>query len=281
MKDILKDDTVIGIADYHNGPGTPRATTLTVYLAACRLHEEKALNGIKLLVKHGANVSTEIQCGNFGDSAMSYAVCFDLIEVARYLFANNAKIGFYRFRSVEMTTLFIENGYDITSPDLHGQTLLHHAMGQGTDSKLRHFLVGHGCDMDTRDKEGDTPLHHAARHGSTECITQLCHMGARLDIRNYKGKTPLQEAIYVYARQDHLENEHHVLGIRERKRILEAEPMRRQAIEYMCFNFSKCELSDESGQFKPEDSRSNITHLGRDMHRLIMKQLHMVPYKER
>ena len=282
MKDILKDDTVIGIADYHNGPGTPRATTLTVYLAACRLHEEKALNGIKLLVKHGANVSTEIQSGNFGDSAMSYAVCFDLIEVARYLFANNAKIGFYHFWSVEMTRLFIKNGYDITSPDLYGQTLLHCSNGTTTNlSKLRHFLVDQGCDMDTRDNVGDTPLHHAARYGCVACITDLCHMGARIDIRNNRGQTPLQVVIYEYNSLACRESRNTLIEVRERKRILEEEPMRRQAIEYMGFYFSKCELPDESGQFKPEDSRSNIPHLGPDMHRLIMKQLHMVPYKEK
>jgi hypothetical protein len=281
MTDILQTDTV-GIADYHNGPGTPRATTLTVYLAACRRYEEKALIGIKLLVKHGADVSTEIQSGNFGDSAMSYAVCFDLIEVARYLFANNAKIGFYHFWSVEMTRLFIENGYDITSPDLHGQTLLHCATGQGTDfSKLRHFLVAKGCDIDALDNWRETALHHAARNGSTECITQLCHMGARLDIRNYQGKTPLQEAVFVWTRQDLRENKHHVLGIRERKKILEEEPLRREAIHYLCSRFSDCEHRGELCVFKEENSMPNLLHLDPEMHRLIMQQLDMVPYKER
>jgi len=282
MRKLLQDDTV-GVADCHCGNfGRPFATTLTIYLTACRNEKEKALIGTKLLVEHGANVSTKLFDGKFGDTAMSHAVIFDLVEVACYLIANNAKIGFYHFKSVEMTRLFIENGFDIRSrsPGPHGETLLHSARGHGTNFfKLRHFLVVEGCDIDALNNWGETVLHIAARYGSTECLTQLCHMGARLDIINHQGKTPLQEAVFVWTRQVFGENEHHVSEISERKKILEEEPGRRAAIDYLCFRFSDCEYRSESRVFKEENSRSNLLHLDPEIHQMIMKEYGMVPLK--
>jgi hypothetical protein len=300
MRTLLQHDTV-GVADCHQGNSRgPISTTLTVYLAACRKekeqalletkslveeetvcmrNEEKTLVGTKLLVQHGADVSTELL---YGLTAMRYAVSFDLVEVVRFLIENNGKIEFYHLKSVEMTRLFIENGFDIRSrsPGPHGETLLHSARGHGTNfSKLRHFLVVEGCDIDALNNWGETALHIAARYGSTECLTQLCHMGARLDIRNYQGKTPLDEAVFVWTRQVFGENEHHVSEISERKKILEEEPGRRAAIDYLCFRISDCEYRSESRVFKEENSRSNLLHLDPEIHRLIMKECGKIPLK--
>ena len=300
MRELLQYDTV-GVADCHHGNSRgSMSTTLTEYLQVCRnekdqalletkslveeetvcmRNEEKTLVGTKLLVQHGADVSTELL---YGLTAMRYAVSFDLVEVVRFLIANNGKIEFYHLKSVEMTRLFIENGFDIRSrsPGPHGETLLHSARGHGTNFfKLRHFLVVEGCDIDALNNWGETALHIAARHGSTECMIQLCHMGARLDIINHQGKTPLQEAVFVWTRQVLRENEHHVSGISERKKILEEEPQRRETIGYLCSRFSDCEYRGESCVFKEENSRSNLLHLDPEIHRLIMKEIGMVPLK--
>jgi hypothetical protein len=180
-----------------------------------------------------------------------------------------------------MTKLFIENGYDITSRGPGGVTLLHCASGTGTKlSKLRNFLVVEGwCDIDELDDQRDTALHVAARNGSTEYLIQLCYLGATLDIRNNEGKTPLDEAVLVWTRQDLRENEHRVLGIRERKKILEAEPQRRETIDYLCFRFSDCEFRGEFSKFKEEESISNLLHLDPEIHRLIMKEIGKIPLK--
>jgi len=282
MIKILNKDKV-GIADYHCGNfENPIATTLTVYLTACRREKEKALIGTKLLVEHGADVSTELLHGRYGDTALSHAVFFDLVDVARYLIGNKGEIlPFYSFRSVEMTKLFIENGYDITSRGSGGVTLLHCASGTGTNfSKLRNFLVVEGwCDIDELDDQGDSALHIAARNGSTEYLIQLCYLGATLDIRNNKGKTPLDEAVFIWTRLDLNVDQHRVLGIRERKKILEAEPQRRETIEYLCFRFSDCEFRGEFSVFKEEESISNLLHLDPEIHRLVMEKIGLVPLK--
>jgi hypothetical protein len=135
------------------------------------------------------------------------------------------------------------------------------------------------CDIDELDDQGESALHIAARHGSTEYLIQLCYLGATLDIRNNKGKTPLDEAVLVWTRQDLRKNEHRVLGIRERKKILETEPIRREAIDYLCFRFSDCEYRSESRVFKEENSRSNLLHLDPEIHRLIMKECGKIPLK--
>ena len=246
MIDILRSDNV-GIADYHHGNfENPMATTLTVYLEACQRKNKDALYGTELLVRHGANVSTIV---THGESAMSLAVQFDMVSVARYLIENGGEIEVYLFRSVEMMKLFIENGFEIRSHTSTGLTLLQDVEGVSTKaSDLRHFIVAHGCDIDELSKKGDTALHLAVYSGNTECVTDLCHMGARLDIRNAEGKTPLQVAIYLCGEGGpdktyvvwkastktwQTVTKTWKVEKAEIKKILEEEPMRKKTIDYI------------------------------------------------
>ena len=69
------------------------------------------------------------------------------------------------------------------------------------------------------------------------------------------------------------------LAIRENKRFLEEEPLRRKAINFLCFKFSDIEFPSEFHEFKPEIAASNLTNLGPDVHKLIMEKLQIVPFK--
>ena len=207
MIEILEDDTV-GIADHHFGhPQSPTATTLTIYLEACMRQNKDALPGTKLLVKHGANISTRLV--HF-DTAMRFAVRYDFVEVVRYLIESGGIIKFYEFKSTEMIELFIERGFDIRSRDRIGDTLLHFTVGSDIKShRLRHFLVAKGCDIDALGFHRETVLHRCARYGTPEATFDLCRMGARLDIENCFGETPL------------------CVAIGENKIIIEDEPLQR------------------------------------------------------
>ena len=282
MMNLLRHDNV-GIADYHHGSfQNPIATTLTVYLQACsspRSHKD-ALYGTQLLVRHGANMSTEL---NHGSNAMSLAVKFDMVEVARYLIENGGEIiQVYLFRSVEMIKLFMEKGFEIRSrsPEVC-YTSLQNVTGKSTKaSNLRHFLVAQGCDIDELSKEGDTALHRAVISGNTACTTDICHMGASLDIKNGDDKTPLEVAIYLYNMGGKgnsygkipWEVERQVVDI-ENKKTLEAEPSRRKTIDLVYAVLCDMEFFRENRVVDPEIADSELAKLGPDPHKLILKHL--------
>ena len=48
--------------------------------------------------------------------------------------------------------------------------------------------------LDSRDGDGMTPLHHAARDGNAVLVHYLINKGAKIEIQNNQGKTPLHLA---------------------------------------------------------------------------------------
>ena len=68
------------------------------------------------------------------------------------------------------------------------------------DEDVRHVLevaalaVSLGGDVKAANKGGDTALHRAAAKGSNKLIEFLVERGARLDVENKRGQTPLATA---------------------------------------------------------------------------------------
>ncbi|MCP5371916.1 MAG: ankyrin repeat domain-containing protein [Hyphomicrobiales bacterium] len=56
---------------------------------------------------------------------------------------------------------------------------------------LMEFLVARDADCNRADAMGMTPLHYAALGGCETCVAYLIHHGARLNVQNRAGKTPL------------------------------------------------------------------------------------------
>jgi ankyrin repeat protein len=291
MRNILRDDNV-GIADYRRGHSEkPIATTLTAYLEACKKGQKDALPGTQLLVQHGANASIEL---DNGDSAMSMAVKYDSVDVARYLIENGGKIKVYSFKSVEMIKLFTANGFDIHSRTPRGLTLLQQVTESNKNaSKLRHFLVAHGCDIDELSNAGETALQRSVNRHNIETTTELCHLGANLHITNGEGKTPLDVAINLYRMaEDDMESpgisltkwnaskntfQPMIQICKDEKeaiiRILQEEPARRKTIDYLyavlCdYDFFRNSRVDDTGT-----PNSGIAALGLDPHDFILRQL--------
>ena len=48
-----------------------------------------------------------------------------------------------------------------------------------------------GADVNASNQNGDTALHGAAAHGYAKVIQLLADSGAKLDVKNKRGKTPL------------------------------------------------------------------------------------------
>lgn len=90
-------------------------------------------NIIALLLKYGANVSTE---NDFGENALDKAVRFNYKDTVVLLLAHGAKVG---------------------HKDRSGSTALHIA-AQGSSVGIATLLLAHGADVNARDKDGKTPL---------------------------------------------------------------------------------------------------------------------------
>ena len=106
----------------------------------------------------------------------------------------------------EMMRLLAVAGADLTLTNEHGTTVLMVASGVGmfyvnedsgtNEDALEAVKVAleFGADVHAVDDKGDTALHGAAWRGSNDIVQLLVDRGARLDVQNKNGFTPLQVA---------------------------------------------------------------------------------------
>ncbi|PVH72592.1 ankyrin and HET domain-containing protein, partial [Cadophora sp. DSE1049] len=74
-----------------------------------------------------------------------------------------------------------------------GQRHIHLAAAKGQAASLETWLQC-GADIDILDDEGDSALHFAAGWGRVDCAAILLRYGCRRDIKDIKGKTPMDYA---------------------------------------------------------------------------------------
>ena len=68
------------------------------------------------------------------------------------------------------------------------------AAGRYTD-ELMSFLMEKGAKIDVANSDGQTPLHLAVQHGYAAMAKQLCEKGVRIDVRDNNDQTPLHLAV--------------------------------------------------------------------------------------
>jgi ankyrin repeat protein len=56
------------------------------------------------------------------------------------------------------------------------------------------LMIEHGADVNAFNDLGDTALHGAAERGADRVVQFLADQGARLDAKNRRGRTPIDEA---------------------------------------------------------------------------------------
>ena len=78
-------------------------------------------------------------------------------------------------------------------PGWQGWTALHWAAQKGT-ARIVRYLLAHKALVDLQDYSGETPLHCAAQEGHCKVI-ELLFAGAKRDVLDKKGRTPLDLAI--------------------------------------------------------------------------------------
>ncbi|KAI9138285.1 hypothetical protein BKA69DRAFT_787255 [Paraphysoderma sedebokerense] len=95
---------------------------------------------------------------------------------------------------ISTITLLLAHGADPNIPSSTGRISLHHlAKIPGREDKhlslIAQRLISYGCKLDTIDKAGNTAIMYAAERGYSKLVTTLYEMGARLDVKNRKGKS--------------------------------------------------------------------------------------------
>ena len=56
------------------------------------------------------------------------------------------------------------------------------------------FLVDNGGELEKVDKSGRSALHHACDQQHADCVEMLLKLGARTDVKDKKGRLPLDVA---------------------------------------------------------------------------------------
>ena len=88
----------------------------------------------------------------------------------------------------------IASGADIDRPDVYGFTPLMRAVDNRHAAAVDVLLAVSGIDLDAQNEAGNTALHHAVVAGDEVLIATLVRRGARADVSNRSGQSPLSLA---------------------------------------------------------------------------------------
>ncbi len=91
--------------------------------------------------------------------------------------------------NLEAIKVLLAAGGDVNAKNVYGSIPLHHST---YDVAL--LLLESGADVNAVSKKGWTPLHSAAFFGRTKTVQLLLDRGAKHDVQNSDGHTPLQLA---------------------------------------------------------------------------------------
>lgn len=170
------------------------------------------------VVKLFLDYETDINRKNLkGETALTNAVRFNDLEIAQLLVDKGATIdvsdqegndlGYQlvdAYRGdiadfAERLTFLIEKGYDVSTINKDGSTLLHSAVKKN-DRDLLKYLVSHGLEVNALDANGQSALHLAAMQGNdVEILKYLLEAGA-----DKKVLTSFDESAYDLASQNEI-----------------------------------------------------------------------------
>jgi ankyrin repeat protein/L-ascorbate metabolism protein UlaG (beta-lactamase superfamily) len=169
---------------------------------------------VKMLVEHGAKIDIR---NNDGDTPLFWARNTNTFDAVAYLIEKGAKVNdrnkFNRTPlmsaadrgSVNLAELYLKNGADINVVDSLGMTALTlSAISRNPDGMSR-FLILNGAEVNPPacTHTGSclcgppymTPLHMAAQAGQPAMVRNLLSSGAKINLRNENGYTPLMLAV--------------------------------------------------------------------------------------
>lgn len=106
--------------------------------------------------------------------------------------------------NVDIATMLLDKGADISARNRLGSQPLHYAMVGGPttptwdtekQAECIVFLISRGADPNSHSKHGAAPLHMAVRQRCARAAATLIKYGAEVRLKNLKGSTPLHLAV--------------------------------------------------------------------------------------
>jgi uncharacterized protein len=177
-------------------PNTHGAGYTALHAAALR----GDLDLVKALVAHGANPNVQLENGTpLRRDGPDFALPETLVGATPFLLAA-------KYADVDMMRFLAANGADIKVAAKDGSTPLIEAAGadqranafggaasedESHSREAVKFVLGLGCDVNATNQAGNTALHISAAKGYSTVVQLLADAGARLDLKNKRGVTPL------------------------------------------------------------------------------------------
>ncbi len=96
-----------------------------------------------------------------------------------------------------MVQILFDCKADVNARAEHGSTPLGFALSGPhlSDARVVRLLLGHSADPNIQVLHGLTLLHHASKKGWIEVVHLLIEHGARVEVKDDDGKTPLDVAL--------------------------------------------------------------------------------------
>jgi len=172
------------------------------------------LDIVVYLIENGADIDIE---NDNGEQPLHYAQNPNTYAVAEYLIEKGADVNHKSSHkitalhsvsgrgSTNVAQLLLDHGADINAPSLDGRTPLAFAAWSRNPDEMSKFLILNGADVNpdpckldkacTCGPTWSTPLHVATRHGQMAMTKNLVSNGAKVNIFDAEGLTPLHRAV--------------------------------------------------------------------------------------
>lgn len=166
------------LLEHGANPNSMAPTNLTALALAIR---SKNLGIVSLLLKYGAELDYP---GDISQRGRSWTP-----PMYVFLYAIDGSLHNHGLSIAEpLLGLLVKHGVDINSPDYHGVSPIHLASQRDPTGSLVRQMIRHGADVNSRKPgSGSTPLHFCTEAAAIA----LLESGARIDIADRKGDTPL------------------------------------------------------------------------------------------
>lgn len=159
------------------------------------------IDTVKLLMNHGADINKSTE---YSPSAVCTAIKNDRIEILDYLLDNSGDVDlkdpstkytplFYSvvFGNVDTTKSLLEHGAD---PNIQiGETPLYRSLLSGKKD-IMELLLKYHADPNIPNRFGNTSLVPAVEYGDLDTVKKLIKHGAKVDVKNNRGKSLLDYA---------------------------------------------------------------------------------------
>jgi ankyrin repeat protein len=160
--------------------------------AAASSESEHALEIVKILLAHGADVNAKVKSDDPADGRMHIDEGFTPLHhaVGVQMFDEDLEIR----SNKAVVELLLNHGAKVNEKDAYGYTPLFATVFPGSPDVME-LLIEHGADVNVKNGEdGGTVLHEAVYYGPLDIIAMLIAHGANVSARDFYGETPLHRA---------------------------------------------------------------------------------------